>query len=309
MLFGGDMKIDEQISFRKLEILLSFIKHGGLSHVAEDVGQSTVSVHRALHSLEEALGCPLFQRNGRRLQALPAAHVLAEHAARSLQECADGILRAREIAGVGGSRLRVGGLYSLTVRTIPHLFIGLRKRRPSLDVELTLSSNRTLLEKLETGHLDAIIIAIDETPSASMLHVPMFSDEMFFAAPLGSPYAKFEQIDLRQVSDEGFVCLSEDFATQQSFLRAFERAGCSPRITMQVGDIFSLVNLVSGGVGHALLPGRIADFGPKIQLIPLASPYLIRQQISLLFLASRERDPNLLALSAECRMFSTLKNP
>lgn len=301
------MKIDEQISFRKLEILLSFIEHGSLPRVAEAVGQSAVSVHRALHSLEAALGCPLFQRNGRRLQPLPAAHVLAEHARRAMQECVEGVLRAREMAGVGGSRLRVGALYSLTVRTIPHLFIGLRKRRPALDVELTLSSNRTLLGKLEAGHLDAIIIAIDEVPSTDMVRVPMFSDEMLFATPPESPWADLPEIDLGQVSSAGFVCLSEDFATQQSFLRAFACAGCSPRIIMQVGDIFSLVNLVSGGVGHALLPGRIADFGPKIRLIPLARPYLIRQQISLLFLACRERDPNLLALSAECRMFSTLK--
>ena len=72
---------------------------------------------------------------------------------------------------------------------------------------------------------------------------------------------------------------------------------------MRVGDIFSLINLVSGGLGYALLPGRIAEFSTQIQLIPLARRYAASQNITLLFPQNRERDPNLLALAAECRVF------
>lgn len=31
---------------------------------------------------------------------------------------------------------------------------------------------------------------------------------------------------------------------------------------MQVGDIFSLINLVSGGIGYSLLPARVSEFSP-----------------------------------------------
>jgi LysR family malonate utilization transcriptional regulator len=70
-----------------------------------------------------------------------------------------------------------------------------------------------------------------------------------------------------------------------------------------VSDIFSLINLVSGGMGYSLLPGRVAEFSTRIQLIPLDAPYASHQTISLLISKSRERDPNLLALAAECRMY------
>ena len=43
-------------------------------------------------------------------------------------------------------------------------------------------------------------------------------------------------------------------------------------------------------------------FGDKVELIPLKSDYLMRQTIGLSFLRVRERDPNLLALAAVCRM-------
>jgi LysR family malonate utilization transcriptional regulator len=72
---------------------------------------------------------------------------------------------------------------------------------------------------------------------------------------------------------------------------------------MRVSDIFSLINLVSGGMGYSLLPGRVAEFSTRIQLIPLDARYASHQTISLLISKSRERDPNLLALAAECRMY------
>jgi LysR family malonate utilization transcriptional regulator len=72
---------------------------------------------------------------------------------------------------------------------------------------------------------------------------------------------------------------------------------------MKVGDIFSLMNLVSGGVGYTLLPGRVRDvFKDKVQLIALQPQYLMRQTIGLHFMRTRERDPNLLAIASVCRV-------
>jgi len=74
---------------------------------------------------------------------------------------------------------------------------------------------------------------------------------------------------------------------------------------MKIGDIFSLMNLVSGGIGCTLLPGRIRGVLPRdIQLIPLQPRYRMQQQIGMSFLRTRERDPNLLSLLAACRQFA-----
>jgi len=50
------------------------------------------------------------------------------------------------------------------------------------------------------------------------------------------------------------------------------------------------------------LPGRVRATLPKnVQLIPLQARFSMRQKISVNFLRTRERDPNLLALLATCR--------
>lgn len=303
-VLGEGMAIDDEITLKKLEVFLAFMQMSNLTRVSERLGLSAVSVHRALHSLEEGLRCPLFKREGRNLIPLKSAYAFAEHAQRAIAACEAGVAEVREMSGFNAPRLRIGSLYSLTLRCIPKVIIGLKLRKPTLDVNLTLGSNRELLNSLEEGRLDAIIIGLKEPPvSQDLVSVPLFNDLIYLAAHLGSPYADAAEIDLADMRDQPFVTLSEGFVTSDSFSRAFEISGYSPRIAMEVGDIFSLINLVSEGIGYGLLPGRIGAFSSRIQLLPLAKKYASHQQVTLMFSTSRERDPNLLALAAECRLY------
>lgn len=302
---GFTVAIDEAFTLRKLEIFLAFMRLESLSRVAEAFDQSTVSVHRALHSLEEAVGCPLFRRVGRKLVPLATAHQLAESARRVVSECEDGIRQTRERAGILGDRLRLGAIYSLTLHCVPHLIVGTKLRKEGLQIDLTLGSNSELLDGLEHGKLDAVLIGMHEgIATQQLLRVPLFVDRMYLAVPLDSPLAGRDSVDLAALSDENFVTLKNGFITSQSFEQLIAKAGIAPRVTMHVGDIFSLINLISGGMGISLLPGRIGSFSSRIRLVPLAERYATFQHIELLYPKSREDDRNLRALAAEGRSYS-----
>lgn len=310
------MALDEGITLRKLEVFLSFMTLNNMARVSELLGQSTVSVHRALHSLEESVRCPLFKREGRNLIPLHTAYAFAEYAKRAINECEEGVRKLREAAGFNATTLKIGCLYSLTLRCIPQLLIGLKLRKPELDIDLTMGGNRELVQSLTDGQLDAIVISLQgEDESSELVSLPLFYDDIFLAAPLGSPYARAKNIDLRDLRSAKFVTLTEGFATSRDFDLCFERAGFVPNIAMRVKDIFSLINLVGGGIGYSLLPGRVGEFSPRVELISLDEKYGARQSIGLLLAKTRERHPNLLALAAECRMYgrapraSTLGKP
>src|SRR3954471_17829451 len=151
-------RIDEEITFRKLEILLAFLESGNLARAAEQLGTSAVSVHRALHSLEAGARCPLFRHEGRNLQPNESAHALAEVAREVLRTMAEGLRATREIAGYAADRIRIGSLYSLTSGTVPALIMGLKLRKPDIETELVLGSNDDLLRKLRDGVVDAAVM-------------------------------------------------------------------------------------------------------------------------------------------------------
>ncbi|MEO5659968.1 MAG: LysR family transcriptional regulator [Polaromonas sp.] len=295
-------RISEEITFRKLEVLLAYLQAGNLTRAAELLDVSTVSVHRALHSLEVGVRCTLFRHEGRNLLPTDAAQVLAEVARDVLKLMADGVHATRQAGGYAADSIKIGSLYSLTIKTVPTLLIGIKLRKPDLQTELVIGSNADLLQKLRQGTIDATLMAIPEG-EADIESFPLFDDDIFFAAPVGSKYANLNFVDLSACAGERFVSLTEGFATYAGFMEAFRVASFTPNIVMKVGDIFSLMNLVSGGIGCTLLPGRVRDLFPnKVQLIPLEPKFLMRQHIGLSFLRTRERDPNLLVLASVCRL-------
>lgn len=301
------MNIDSDITFRKLEIFIAFMNRGNLARTADALGISSVSVHRALHRLEESVRCPLFIHKGRSLVPLPAAHTLWEYSQEALDMMSRGVEEARKTAGVGQGHMRIGTLYSLTLETIPQLIMGMKLRRPDLELELTMGSNQTLTTRLSEGSLDAILIAIEpgELDYSRFECLPLFDDDIFLAAPATSGLDTRFPADLRDFRQQKFVSLAEGFATWQGFQEAFHVAGYEPEIVTRVNDIFSMLSLVQAGVGFTLLPGRMKRvYESSIQLLRLAEPYQMRQKIAIVFERNREHDPNLLALVAEGRMYS-----
>ena len=141
--------IDSKITLRKLEIFSVFMENQNLARTAEVLGMSSVSIHRALHSLEEGLQCPLFSHKGRLLKPLSPANVLYMGSKEVLNSLERTIEETRQAAGVGNQRLRLGTLYSLTVRTVPRLIMGTKLRRPKIEFDLFTGSNEKLLNELD----------------------------------------------------------------------------------------------------------------------------------------------------------------
>lgn len=291
----------DDITLRQLQVLLAFMETGNLARAAERLQTSTVSVHRALHALEEGVRCVLFRQEGRNLVPTAAAQRLAEVARDMGRLLADGVRSTREIAGYAADRFRMGSLFSLTSRAVPALVLGMKQRKPEVQTELILGSNADLLAKLRDGAIEAALMAVP-VGAADVESEPLFEDEAFFAAPAQSPYAALAEVDLGACANERFMSLTEGFATYDSFVEAFRIAGFAPQVVMHTGDIYSLMNLVDGGVGCTLLPGRVRNvLPPNVRLVPLQARYRVHQTIALNFLRSRERDPNLLALLAVSR--------
>ncbi len=299
------MLIDEELTLKKLEVFLAFMRTGNLTRAAALLQTSNVSVHRAIHSLESALRCPLFKHEGRNLTPLESAYVLEERAQKLVQDVLATVQATREAAGFSAERFRLGSLYSLTIKTVPQLIMGLKLRRSELNIDLIMGSNIDLMFKLKNMEADAILISLDDP-----LHDPdceqlaLFSDDIFLATPADSPFAQHAEIDLSDLRDATFITLTQGFATHRDGIRVFKQAGFEPKVAMQVNDIFTLLSMVSSGVGFALLPGRVAAvYENRVRLIPLQARYRLQQQIGVVFLKAKERDPNLLALLAECRMY------
>ena len=299
--------IDSELTIRKLEIFLAFMEKRNIARTAEMLGISGVSVHRALHSLEDVLRCPLFVQDGRNLRPLPAARTLGHYAKEMVLVIRRAIDATREAAGYGRGRMKLGCLYSLTTELVPRLIMGLKRRRPEMEIDLSMNSSRELLAQLNEGQLDAILVSLPgkKVELAGLETLPLFEDTFYLAVPLSSSVPLAEPVELADLKEEKFVTMNDGFATAQCFSDAFAEAGFEPVVVTRLNDIFSLMNMVQAGVGLSLVPRRIGKvFDSSVRLVGLAEKYRKKQTVALVFPKSRERDPDILALVAEARMMA-----
>ena len=110
--------------------------------------------------------------------------------------------------------------------------MGMKLRRPELELDLTMGSNQMLLDMLEDDALDAILIATNEGEynNSAFDVVPLFEDDIFLAAPATEQLDTTQLADLRDYADRKFVSLAEGFATYAGFQEAFHVAGFEPEI-------------------------------------------------------------------------------
>ena len=299
--------IDSELTIRKLEIFLAFMEKRNIARTAEMLGISGVSVHRARPSLEDVLRCPLFVQDGRNLRPLPAARTLAHYAKEMVLVIRRAIDATREAAGYGRGRMKLGCLYSLTTELVPRLIMGLKRRRPEMEIDLSMNSSRELLAQLNEGQLDAILVSLPgkKVELAGLETLPLFEDTFYLAVPLSSSVPLAEPVELADLKEEKFVTMNDGFATAQCFSDAFAEAGFEPVVVTRLNDIFSLMNMVQAGVGLSLVPRRIGKvFDSSVRLVGLAEKYRKKQTVALVFPKSRERDPDILALVAEARMMA-----
>nr|EKV5656749.1 LysR family transcriptional regulator [Citrobacter farmeri] len=296
------------ITLRKLEIFLSYMQNRNVTKTAETLNISKVSVHRTLHALEEDLRCALFIHQGRSLFPLDSANVLEEQSTLLLEQFQRCVRLTQAASKEKSSKLKIGMLYSLSLETIPHLIMGLKQRRPNLDVELLMASNQKLLGLLNTQMVDAILISVPEHyDTARFETLPIFDDDIFLATPVDVPAPPQVPVDLTLYSNQKFISLTEGFATYNGFQEAFKIAGFKPDVIVQVQDVFSLMSLISSNMGCGLLPGRMRSlFSDKVRLLPLETRFQMKQHIALVF--PRNSEYNLLPLIAECRMYSRSYN-
>ncbi|MCC2595895.1 LysR family transcriptional regulator [Pusillimonas sp. MFBS29] len=296
-------RINEELSFKRLELFLAYMKTTSMAEAAELMDSNPISVHRAIRSLETSLRVALFRRVGRNLIPSEAAHVLAEAAEEVLDRMEAGVNSARGVAGYASDELKIGSLYSLTHSWMPKVIITMAERRPDLRCELKLGrAKNELLPDLRTGKLDVVFAEVDKIGS-DMVSLPIFVDSVYFAVTRGSPYESMSEIDLGVCFEEKIATLTEGpFTTAR--LRA-DFIEFQPQVVMEVEDIFTLMNLVANGVACALVHGRIREmFKNNVSFVPVAEKFNIPQTVGACFMRSRERDPNLLSLVAALRLLS-----
>lgn len=258
-------------SLRQLRYLVAVSERLNFTQAAQDcfVTQSTLSA--GLKELERTLGANLVERDRQRVMMTGLGREVVTRARALLSAAEDLAERAAAQAAPMTGLLRLGAIPTLAPFLLPQVLPQLRKRYPQLKLLLREDQTGPLLERLRVGQLDFGLIALP-FETGDLLVRRLFWEELWLVTPPGEKVAPLRACDL---PPERLLLLEEGHCLRQHTLAACSVQQRAPD-ALEASSLYTLIQMVEGGWGLALLPETALRAGvlDRSNLIarPLLSP-------------------------------------
>lgn len=229
------------------------LKHFGRAAAECHVSQPTLSGQ--LRKLEDYLGVALFERTNKRVTLTPAGERILVHAERALDEIRLLEHAAQSLCDPLAGPLKLGVIPTVAPYLMPRVLKPLRKACPKMPIELWEDTTQSLLARLASQQLDAILIATDE-PGPNLESTALFDEPFLAVLPKTHPLADAHTIHEADLGADLLV-LSDAHCLAAQSLAACGRPR-NAHDSLQAASLETLVSLVAAGYGTTLAPALAA---------------------------------------------------
>ena len=253
-------------------VTLAEMKHFARAAEACYVSQPTLSTQ--IKKLEVELGVALFERTNKRVMPTPAGEELIAQARVVLQEAEKLRDMAQQAHDPMSGPIQLGVIPTLGPYLLPHLVAQLRANYPHLRLYLREDLTVTLVERLRTGMLDAILVALP-IQSDGLEIIELFHEPFMMALPTGDPLAQKAAVADADLADAPLLLLEDGHCLRDQALAVcgFPLRGGE---NFRASSLETLRQMVAAGVGCTLLPLLATRSAPPseplIELRPFVSP-------------------------------------
>jgi LysR family cyn operon transcriptional activator len=261
----------------ELRHLRYFVRAAELLHftrAAESlyVSQPTLSSH--IQQLEEELGCPLFDRLGRRVRLTEAGQLLLDHARNAIREVELSKERIAELHGLLRGTLRVGTTHVFSQYLIPISLAAYIAAYPNIHVLVQWCSSPELERSVLTGTVD-LGLAFLPPESDEIEYEVLLSDEVVLVVSNQHPLAARAAVSISELGDLPLVLLSAGLNTRRLVDVRFAKENISPKILLEMNDIPALLTIAETGNAGTFVSRRLVVAHPDLHPISLR-PKLVR---------------------------------
>jgi DNA-binding transcriptional LysR family regulator len=212
------------------------------------VSQPTVSVQ--LKELAHAVGTPLFDMVGRRIQLTAAGKVLLD----TVDEVIDCWQRFEttlsDMQGLLRGQLRIAAVTTAEY-FVPDWLGPFSKAHPGVDIDLAVENRSRVVERLE-NHSDDLAVMMLAPEHLPLDSLPFMANPWVVIASKNHPLAG-KKIQLANLQSERWLMRETGSGTRTVALDYFKTQSFQPRIAMSLGSNEALKHAVAAGLGIAVI--------------------------------------------------------
>ncbi len=246
------------MELRHLRCLVAVAEELHFGRAAERLNLSQPPVSLAIKDMEDELGVVLFERTSRRIAITQAG----EEALRDARAVLGGLetLRRRAqdaAAGIMGS-IAVGFISLPAYTFLPPTLRRFTEHHPKASVALREGITEQIVADVESGRLDVGLVLQPAEMPATLGSRLVQKDVLILALPEAHPLARPGNVALENFAGERFLGFERHIGPQMfdAIVTTCMRRGFSP-LMFPARQMNTIVSLVSGGVGVALVPACV----------------------------------------------------
>lgn len=278
--------LDQLVTVHQLRLFVAVADHASFSRAAESLGLSQPAVSHQLKALRLALGVPLVEIVGRRIQLTPAGEILHGHARRILAEFEAAGAHLDELKDLRRGMLRVVADTTVGIYVLPDVLGAFRNEHPDIDLRLDIGNRQHVLGRLVANEVDFAFGGHTwEDPPIPLVVRPFLANELIaIASPRRRP-AGSARVTLAEFAALPFIGRESGSGTRETTEAAFGRAGLSLRPIMELASNGAIKRAVAQDLGVSVVSRFAASLEIQLGLlveVPLEA-FPLRRQWHLFF--------------------------
>jgi DNA-binding transcriptional LysR family regulator len=259
------------MDIRLLETFRMVIDQSSATAAAAALGLTQPAVSAQIARLEEAVGFPLFERNGGRLRPTPEGLLFYSEASKALEGFDRLTHAAEQIRSATAGRLVIASHPSAAISLLPPVISDFVRERPGVLVRLVTRASDVVSRLLPSESFE---IGIAEPPiDTQAFTVKRFRFRCVAVLAKGHRLTRKATLTPEDLAGVPFVATWRASLTYQRTKEAFAAAGADLAIAAETEFFASALGLVAGGAGVAIVDPlsaathstvTVRDFAPAI---------------------------------------------
>lgn len=256
-LMSQPIQTTEPFDSRQLRAFVTLAHTGSFTRTGKDLFLTQSAISHAIKSLEEDVGCRLFDRMGKSVSLTPAGEQLLHHAKGILDEMCAARSALENLGKWGRARLRVATSEAACEALLPGVLALHKEQFPQCQVTLASADMSEAVDLLHNGHAD-LVLGLEPGPEAGVEFVPLFTDELqFIVSPL-HPWAVAGRVERAEVPKQACILYNRASHTSRLVEDYFRHEDMTLLTAMEVGSMSAIRELVARGLGVAILAPWVA---------------------------------------------------
>lgn len=246
------MELDRTITLRQLRTFKTVADLTSFSAAAQRLKLSQPSVSYQVKELEEAVGVPLLDRLGKKVQLTEAGTLLYGYVRQMLGVLDEATVAIEEMRGIQRGSLRVGASTTVGIYLLPAALGAFKKLHPGLVISLEIGTRARVQEQVLRNELDLAVVG-PALKDPELAIVPFISDELVVVAPAGHALTGRRNLSLKDLAGEPFVMREAASGSRWSLEKAARKAGAKLNVAMELGSNGAIKHAVESGLGLAVI--------------------------------------------------------